>query len=80
MTRREVQLSAAEADVLAELVWDGASNAEIADRLGLSEGTVKVHMKAILRAFDRGGRAAVVAVYLRRGVVLSVAADRRRAS
>lgn len=69
---RTVVVSRAQAAVLAELACDGASNAEIANRLGISEWTVKSHMKGLARAFDRRDRAAIVVDYLRRQVVVRV--------
>ncbi len=39
-------------DQIARLVLTGASNKQIARDLGISEGTVKLHMKAV---FDRLG-------------------------
>lgn len=48
---------------VAELLGQGKTNREIADLLGLSEGTVKVHMSAIFRAMNVRNRAqAVVAL------------------
>ncbi|MGZ6643632.1 MAG: PAS domain-containing protein [Solirubrobacteraceae bacterium] len=46
------------------LVADGLSNAEIAGRLFLSEGTVKWHVRKILRALGVSNRAQAVARYL----------------
>jgi DNA-binding NarL/FixJ family response regulator len=50
-------------DVLA-LVGEGRSNKDIADTLGISEGTVKVHMGAILKALGTTNRtqAALIAI------------------
>lgn len=42
---------------VAELLAQGQTNREIADLLGLSEGTVKVHVSAILRAMNVRNRA-----------------------
>ncbi|MDX5364612.1 MAG: response regulator transcription factor [Pseudazoarcus pumilus] len=42
---------------VAELLGQGKTNREIADLLGLSEGTVKVHMSAIFRAMNVRNRA-----------------------
>ena len=42
-------------EVLQDLVL-GASNKQIAQRLGLSEGTVKLHVAAILLALEAGNR------------------------
>lgn len=48
-------LSARERDVLA-LVAEGLTNAEIADRLGLTESTVKTHLASIHTRLDVGNR------------------------
>jgi DNA-binding NarL/FixJ family response regulator len=50
-------------DVLA-LVGEGRSNKDIADTLGISEGTVKVHVSAILKALGTTNRtqAALIAI------------------
>lgn len=53
-----------------ELIVDGRSNREIARALELGEGTVKVHVAALLRALgvaDRAGAAAIGARVLGRG-------------
>lgn len=71
-TQQRVTLTRAEASVLAELVCDGASNREIADRLGVTEHTVRSHIKRVMRAFDRPCRTAVAVAYLRRQVVVTV--------
>jgi DNA-binding NarL/FixJ family response regulator len=47
-------------DVLA-LIVKGNSNKEIARRLGLGEGTVKVHLAALFRALGVRSRSAVAA-------------------
>jgi len=44
-----------------ELVAEGRSNKEIARRLGLGPGTVKVHLAAAFRALGVNNRAAAVA-------------------
>lgn len=51
---------------VAELLGQGKTNREIADFLGLSEGTVKVHMSAIFRAMNVRNRAEAV-IALSRG-------------
>ena len=48
-----------------ELLAQGKTNREIADLLGLSEGTVQVHMSAIFRALNVSNRAQAVLVITR---------------
>jgi len=62
-------LTAAQGRVL-ELLAAGKSNREIAELLGVSEGTVKVHMTAIFRALDVSSRAQALVVMSRRGARL----------
>ena len=50
-----------------ELLAQGRTNREIAEPLGLSEGTVKVHMSAIFRALNVTNRAQAVLVITRHG-------------
>jgi len=50
-----------------ELLAQGKTNREIADLLGLSEGTVKVHMSAIFRALNVSSRAQALIVIARHG-------------
>ncbi len=54
-TRGAVALTGRQREVL-DLVIEGLSNKEIADRLALAEATVKVHMTAILRAYGVNNR------------------------
>lgn len=64
--RRETALKALTArqtEVLDQLAA-GRSNKEIARALGLGEGTVKVHVAALLRALGASNRAAAAAAYL----------------
>jgi PAS domain S-box-containing protein len=56
-------LTARQLEILG-LVSEGMSNAEIADRLFLSEGTVKWHVRKILKALGVTNRAQAVARYL----------------
>ena len=58
-------LTAAQCRV-AELLGQGKTNREIADLLGLSEGTVKVHMSAIFRAMNVRNRAQALVLISRR--------------
>lgn len=50
-----------------ELLAQGKTNREIAELLGLSEGTVKVHMSAIFRALNVSSRAQALIVIARHG-------------
>ncbi len=59
-------LTAAQSRVV-ELLGQGKTNREIADLLGLSEGTVKVHMSAIFRALNVKNRAQALVVMARKG-------------
>jgi DNA-binding NarL/FixJ family response regulator len=61
-------LTPRELEVLA-LVGQGATNAEIAAQLVVSENTVKFHMKNILQKLHARNRAEVVAFALRSGVM-----------
>lgn len=62
-------LTAAQTRVL-ELLAQGKTNREIADLLGLSEGTVKVHMSAIFRALGVSNRAQALVVISSHGTRL----------
>jgi DNA-binding CsgD family transcriptional regulator/tetratricopeptide (TPR) repeat protein len=55
-------------DVL-RLVVEGLSNAEIADRLGLSPRTVDHHVSAVLSKLEAGTRAQAMAMAVSRGIV-----------
>ena len=57
------QLTARETDVLEHMV-KGESNAEIARALFVSQGTVKFHVKNILRKMNVSNRAEATAHYL----------------
>ncbi|WP_051471202.1 response regulator transcription factor [Patulibacter minatonensis] len=63
-TRRDALLTAREREVL-ELVADGATNWAIAQRLTLSEETVKAHVRSIRRKLHVTSRGAAVARYRR---------------
>jgi DNA-binding CsgD family transcriptional regulator len=60
LTRRELEVL--------ELMASGASNAEIADRLAIAVGTVKSHVKHILRKLRAANRAEAVSRYFRLAV------------
>jgi DNA-binding NarL/FixJ family response regulator len=55
-----VRLTARQREIAEELVR-GSSNKRIAHAFGISEGTVKIYVTAILRALDASNRAAAVA-------------------
>ena len=62
------RLSMREMDVLEGLA-SGKGNREIGHALDISEGTIKFHVKSILRKLDVVGRAEAVAVAARRGII-----------
>jgi DNA-binding CsgD family transcriptional regulator len=68
MTRREREVI--------DLMTSGATNIRIAEQLVISEGTVKSHVKHILRKLRAGNRAEAVARYLR--ILLREQEDRAR--
>jgi two-component system NarL family response regulator len=61
-------LTPRELDVLVQIA-EGRSNKNIADRLGMTEGTVKTHVKAILGKLDALSRTDAVAIAARRGLI-----------
>ena len=63
-----IGLTPRELEVL-RLVADGLSNGQIADRIGRTEGTVKVHLKNILQKLDVTDRTEAVTTALRRGFI-----------
>jgi DNA-binding CsgD family transcriptional regulator/GAF domain-containing protein len=63
-SRLEALLTRREAEVLA-LMAEGATNLAIAERLVISEGTVKSHVKSILRKLRAANRAEAVSRYMR---------------
>jgi len=63
-----VPLTPRETEVLS-LVATGLSNAEVAARIGRTEGTVKVHLKNILQKLDASDRTEAVTTALRRGFI-----------
>lgn len=62
------ELTAREHEVLA-LVVEGASNAQIARRLGIAGGTVKNHISSIFEKLGVTQRTEAVAVAIKRGIV-----------
>ena len=63
-----IPLTPRETEVLS-LVANGLSNAEVADRIGRTEGTVKVHLKNILQKLGANDRTEAVTTALRRGFI-----------
>ena len=61
-------LSERELDII-KLVAEGKSNKEIGDRLGITEGTVKTHVKSLLKKLQAPGRTAAVREAVHRGLV-----------
>jgi RNA polymerase sigma factor (sigma-70 family) len=63
------RLTPREREVL-ELVAEGMSNREIAERLGNSEHTVKFHVSSLLGKVGAVTRAELVAIAIRRGLIM----------
>ena len=63
-----IPLTPREIEVLS-LVAKGLSNAEVAARIGRTEGTVKVHLKNILQKLEATDRTEAVTTALRRGFI-----------
>jgi DNA-binding NarL/FixJ family response regulator len=63
-----IALTPREIEVL-QLVARGLSNAQVAERIGRTEGTVKVHLKNILQKLDAHDRTEAVTTALRRGFI-----------
>jgi|SRR5271155_191476 len=61
-------LSARELDIL-KLVAEGKSNKDIGDKLGIAEGTVKTHVKSLLKKLKAPGRTAAVREAVHLGLV-----------
>jgi two-component system, NarL family, response regulator len=62
------RLSNREMEVL-EILASGKGNREIGRTLDISEGTIKFHVKSILRKLDVIGRTEAIAVATRRGII-----------
>jgi DNA-binding NarL/FixJ family response regulator len=62
-------LTPREREVL-ELIAEGMSNRAIAERLGNSEHTVKFHVSSLLGKLDAVTRAELVAIAIRRGLIM----------
>jgi DNA-binding NarL/FixJ family response regulator len=66
--RQRIPLSPRESEVL-QLIAKGLANKEIADRLGLSEPTVKTHVRHLLTKLEVPDRTGAVFVAMERGLV-----------
>jgi two-component system, NarL family, response regulator len=66
--RAEDSLSGREIEVLRQLA-SGNSNKMIADRLDLSEETIKAHMRSILSELGANDRTHALAIALKRGII-----------
>lgn len=69
----ELRLTPRQQQVL-ELMCEGLSNKEIAIRLGMAEGTVKIHVTAILRAMNASNRTHAVILAAQLGLTNSQSA------
>lgn len=69
VTAADMGLTERQADVLALMV-KGRSNREIAELLGLSEGTVKIHITAIFKALGVSSRTQALVAVTRHGIKL----------
>ena len=63
-----IALTPRETEVLA-LVADGLGNREIADRLGRSSGTIKIHIENILAKLGAADRTQAVTIAIQRGIL-----------
>lgn len=68
----ELRLTPRQLQVL-ELICEGLSNKEIAVRLGMAEGTVKIHVTAILRAMNASNRTHAVILAAQLGLTSQTA-------
>ncbi|MNG34752.1 putative transcriptional regulatory protein NarL [compost metagenome] len=66
--RARAQLSGKELQVL-ELLADGQSNKAVAMALGVSENTVKFHLKQVFRKLSVENRSAAISTALREGLL-----------
>ena len=61
LTEREVEIL--------KLIAEGDSNKDIGDKLGITEGTVKTHVKGLLKKLHAPGRTAAVREAVHQGLV-----------
>jgi DNA-binding NarL/FixJ family response regulator len=69
---RQAVITDAQAKVLRQFMRDGATNAEIATRMFLTEHTVKCHMKQLLRRTGCASRTALAIDLFRERVTVHV--------
>ena len=62
------RLTSREREIL-QLMGGGASNKAIARQLGISEGTVKTHVKSVLQKLEVASRTEAVSLAARRGLI-----------
>jgi DNA-binding NarL/FixJ family response regulator len=86
--KQQVQLTSRELDILRQMMF-GLCNKQMATMLKLAVGTVKTHVKSVLRKLGAANRTHAVAVAQRRGIVprecapahpVSLPISRRRSS
>jgi DNA-binding CsgD family transcriptional regulator len=77
--RQPVKLPPMQGKVFA-MLCQKMSTAEIAEALGLSQHTIRNHLKAVFRAYGVNSRAALVAEAANRGELPSLDSDRRRSA
>jgi DNA-binding NarL/FixJ family response regulator len=71
---KQQPLTAREADILRQMML-GLSNKAIAGSVAISVGTVKVHVKTVLRKLQAKSRTEAVAIAQRRGILLEESAS-----
>jgi len=59
-------------------VWDGLSNKAVADRMGLSDKTVKNYLQSLYNKFEANGRVQMVRKALELGILTVKAPSTRR--
>lgn len=75
---RVVQLTRRERQIVGELANDGPRDAVIAERLGITDHTVKTHIKNALRESGCSTRTELVCALFRRRIVIKTVVQRRR--
>ena len=70
VTKRAVILTPAELQVMRQLLRDGSENGVIAGRIGISEHTVKSHIKAILTKTRASNRTHAAIMFYRGDLIV----------